>query len=110
MKQNGGIVSRFYGLVIIDYRSALRCGERAIASVTLIQFHGDRGFGDCPMFIRYDFQTKSGQKISGEFLATESSFHAIDTGDQIVVRYVAKNPLINAPEDALCIIGPAKIE
>ena len=104
MKHNGGIETRFGGLITIDHRVALRCGERAIASVTLKQFVGDRGFGDCPMLIKYMFRTADERSILGEFVATQSAFFNVDTGDEIAVRYIAKRPHISEPEDALSIV------
>lgn len=108
MKHNGGIVTRLGGLITTDYRPALRCGGRAIASVTLKQFSGDRGFGDCAMFIKYMFRTADERSVMGQFTATESAFHEIDTGDEIAVRYIMKQPHISAPEDALCIVVPVR--
>ncbi len=106
MKHNGGIETRFGGLITVDHRPALRCGERAIASVTLKQFVGDRGFGDCPMFIKYMFRTVDERSVLGEFVSTESSFHNVDVGDTIAVRYIPARPHISAPEGSLCIVWP----
>lgn len=75
-------------------------------SDTLKQFCGDRGFGDCPMHIKYVFRTADERSVLGKFAATESSFHGIDAGDQIAIRYIAKHPYISAPEDSLSIVRP----
>jgi hypothetical protein len=104
VKHNGGIETRFGGLITIDHRPALRCGERVIASVTLKQFVGDRGFGDGPVLIKYAFRTADERSVLGEFAATESSFFNVDTGDEIAVRYIANRPNISAPEDTLSIV------
>ena len=104
MKQNGGIRTTLGGLMQIDMRPGLRCASRANAIITLKQFVGDRGFGDCPMLIRYCFQTSSDQSVLGEYQSTESSFYNLQVGDTIVVRYDAEKPNFNAPEDSLSIV------
>jgi hypothetical protein len=106
MKHNGGIETRLGGLLTIDHRPSLRCGERAIASVTLKQFVGDAGFGDCPMLIKYAFRTADERSVMGEFASTESSFHDLHARDEIAVLYVANRPHISAPEDTLSIVRP----
>ena len=108
MQHNGGIETRLGGFVSTDHRPALRCGGRAIATVTLKQFSGDRGFGDCPMHIKYMYRTADERSVLGQFTATESSFHDIDVGDEIAVRYIEKQPHISAPEDALSILRPIR--
>ena len=108
MKHNGGIETRLGGFITTDHRSALRCGKRAIASITLKQFSGDAGFGDCPMFIKYMFRTADERSVLGQFVATESSFYGIETGDEIAVRYIEKQPHISAPEDSLSIVRPTR--
>ena len=108
MEHNGGIETRLGGIVTTDHRPALRCGKRAIASVTVKQFSGDRGFGDCAMHIKYMFRTDDERSVLGQFTATESSFHGIDAGDEIAVRYIAEQPHISAPEDTLSIVRPIR--
>ena len=48
------------------------------------------------------------RSVLGQFTATESSFHGIDAGDEIAVRYIAERPHISAPEDTLSIIRPIR--
>lgn len=108
MKHNGGIETRLGGLVTTDHRPALRSGERAIATVILKQFSGDRGFGDCAMHIKYAFRTADEKSVLGQFTSTESSFYGIDAGDEIAVRYIAEQPHISTPEDALSLIRPIR--
>lgn len=74
--------------------------------ITAKFFVKDAGFGDCPMQIIYEFSDASGQMVTGKHVGTESSFHGIKTGDQILVRYLISDPKTNAPRDALGIIGP----
>jgi hypothetical protein len=73
MEHNGGIETRLGGIVTTDHRPALRCGERAIATVTLKEFIGDRGFGDCPMQIKYMFRTIDDRSVLGQFTRPNAS-------------------------------------
>lgn len=104
MKQNGGIQTKMGGLIQVDMRPGLRCAPKANAMVTLKQFVGDRGFGDCPMLIKYCFRTSHNQSVLGEYQSTESSFYDLQVGDTIVVRYDIDSPHFNAPEDSLSIV------
>jgi hypothetical protein len=104
MKHNGGIETGLAGLMQIDHRPRLRCGSKAVAMVTLKQFVGDRGFGDCPMLIKYCFRAANEESVLGEFEAAESSFHNVNVGDSIVVLYDSSKPFLSAPEDSLSII------
>ena len=108
MTHDGGIETRLGRMIATDHRPALRCGGRAIATVTKKQFSADRGFGDCPMFIKYAFRTDDGLNVLGNYTATESSFYALDVGDEIAIRYLLERRHINAPEDALSILRPIR--
>lgn len=91
----------------IDRSPALRCSKaEAVGHVTAKAFVGDAGFGDCRMYITYEFHDASGQAIAGRHVGTESSFYGIQIGDKIRIRYLAANSKRNAPTDALGIIRP----
>lgn len=100
---NGGVQTRFFGE--IDYRPTLRGGTECPARIVNKQFSGDAGFGDCAMFIEYEFVTTDNETVLGRFEATQSSFFQVKVGDTILVRYDPKHAFRNAPTDALCIIN-----
>jgi hypothetical protein len=92
---------------LIDYSSALRCsGAEAVGRVTAKAFVKDAGFGDCPMQITYEFTDARGQIVTGKHVGTESSYHTVKAGDQILIRYLKSDSRTNAPRDALGIIRP----
>ena len=91
----------------IDHSPALRCSKaEVVGRITAKAFVKDAGFGDCPMHITYEFQDASGQVITGRHVGTESSFHDVQIGDQIRIRYLESDSRKNAPTDALGIIRP----
>jgi hypothetical protein len=95
----------------IDYSPGLRCSRaEAVGRITAKSFVTDAGFGDCPMQIIYEFTDASGRSVTGKHVGTESSYYRVQSGDQILIRYLESKPEINAPRDALGIIGPISIE
>jgi hypothetical protein len=91
----------------IDHSPALRCSRaEVVGRITAKAFVKDAGFGDCPMQITYEFSDASGRLVPGKHIGTESSYHDVQIGDRILVRYLESDPKTNAPKDALGIIRP----
>jgi hypothetical protein len=91
----------------IDYMPALRCSSvEATGRIITKQFVKDASFGDCEMFIEYEFTDARGILVVGRFVGTESSFHSVGVGQRIKIRYLESNSNRNAPTDSLGIITP----
>jgi hypothetical protein len=90
-----------------DHSPALRCSKaEAVGYITAKAFVKDGGFGDCPMQITYKFLDSCGRTVIGKHVGTESSYYGVQTGDQILIRYLESDPKTNAPRDALGIVRP----
>lgn len=99
-----GILGRF---INIDKTPVLRCSTSEVCGrITRLAFVKDAGFGDSPVEIDYEFPDSTGRVIKGNYVGTESSFHAVKVGDEILVRYDQHDPKLNAPRDAIGIITP----
>lgn len=70
------------------------------------RFVKDAGFGDCPMFIAFEFEDVTRRPFVGKHVGTESSYGNIEIGDRIQIRYLPQDPEICAPRDSLGIIMP----
>jgi hypothetical protein len=66
----------------------------------------DGGLGDCPMQITYEFLDASGRTVTGKHVGTESSYHGVQAGDRMLIRYLESDSKTNAPIDALGIVRP----
>ena len=92
----------------IDYAPGLRCSRaETLGLITAKSFVKDKGFGDCPMKIEYEFTDTRSKLVCGSYIGTESSFWAVEIGDQIRIRYLESDSKKNAPTDSLGIIAPA---
>ena len=91
----------------LDHSPALRCSRsESVGTVVAKRFTGDAGFGDCQQEIAFEFVDANDLVVAGRFIGTESSFHRIQVGDEIAVRYLAENSSVCAPTDSLGIICP----
>lgn len=91
----------------VDHSSSLRCSKSESTGVIIgKKFVKDAGFGDCPMQITFEFLDSTGKSRIGKHIGTESSYFGVKVGDQILVRYIEKDPEICAPADSLGMIMP----
>ena len=98
------------GWTWIDEESDLRCSQaEALGRITAKGVVKTWGFGEYPLPVQidYGFTGPGGETVVGSHVGPEISFHSVEVGDRILIRYLASRPIVNAPRDALGLITRA---